>query len=191
MRRLILVLLVALALPAAAAAKGPDRATLSGPGLARAITIRGDGETSETGLGQLSMLAGFFPAAYRESPDPMLDRAPTRDLGPRYRIHYRVPGGDQTTYRIDQDVYPYARGGAVTYTKPGQRVFGMHARGGWFRGGTQLTIALKRLGLPARTTSLSRATGSGSNAGLVAGIAVPGALALTAAVLLYRRRRSA
>jgi len=188
MKRLsfVLVLLAALALPVTAAAKGPDQASISGPGLGKTIVLGGSGESIQTALGQVAMLAGFFPAAFQESPDPMLDRAPTKQLGPKYRIHYRVPGPNNQTFRIDADLYPYAKGGALTYTQPGQRIFGMHARGGWFLGGTQLRLALVHEGLPAHAPASGA---SGTNAGLVAGIAVPGALALVAVGLLYRRRR--
>ncbi|TML51616.1 MAG: hypothetical protein E6G15_12295, partial [Actinobacteria bacterium] len=94
MKRLsfVLVLLAALALPVTAAAKGPDQASISGPGLGKTIVLGGSGESMQTALGQVAMLAGFFPAAFQESPDPMLDRAPAKQLGPKYRIHYRVPG---------------------------------------------------------------------------------------------------
>ncbi len=180
----VLALLAALAVPAAASAKGPDQASISGPGLAKTIVLGGNGESTGTGLGELAVRAGFFPAAFRESPDPMLNHAPTKQLGPKYRVRYRVPGPDSQTFWIDADLYPYAKDGALTYTKPGQRIFGMHTRGGWFLGGTQLKLTLLHEGLTARAPAAS-----GTNAALFAGIAVPGALALAAAGLLYRRRR--
>jgi hypothetical protein len=182
MKRLIFALLLALALPAAAAAKGPDQASISGPGLSKAITLGGDGETMRTPLGQFAQLSGFFPEAFQESPDPTLRHSPSASLGPKYHIRYRVPGGDNDTFRLDADLYPYAKGGAVTYMEHGQRIFDGETYGGWFRAGTQLTILLRQHGLPARPAA------SGSRAGLVAGIAIPGALALAAAGLLYRRR---
>jgi hypothetical protein len=185
LKRLTLSLLLALALPAVAAAKGPDQASISGPGLSHAITFSGDGETMQTALGQFAQISGFFPEAFQESPDPTLRHSPTEGLGPKYRIHYRVPGGNNDTFRLDADLYPYATGGALTYMKPGQRVFDGKTYGGWFRAGTQLTILLKHQGLPARPAPTSS---SSSNTALVAGIAVPGALALVAAGLLYRRR---
>jgi hypothetical protein len=185
MKRFLLVLAVALALPAAAAAKGPDQAAISGPGL-KTVTLGGSGESMGTALGDLTERAGLFPALFPTSPDPMLESAPTKSLGSKYRIHYRVPGPEQGTFAIDQDVYPYAKGGALTYTKPGQRIFGSRAPGGWFLGGTQLKLVLRQQGLPARDPGASGA--SGTSTALVAGIAIPGALALAAAGLLYRRR---
>ena len=54
------VLIVALALPALAGAKGPVGASISGPGLDRALTVHGDGEGPGTALGNLTMASGFF-----------------------------------------------------------------------------------------------------------------------------------
>ena len=188
MKRFLLVLVVALVLPAAAAAKGPDQATISGPGM-KTVTLGGNGESMGTALGELTELAGLFPASFPTSPDPMLKSAPTKSLGSKYRIHFRVPGPDSGTFWIDQDVYPYAQGGALTYTKPGQRIFDSRTPGGWFLGGTQLKLILQKQGLPAKDPgAASASSASGSNAALVAGIAIPGALALLAAGLLYRRR---
>jgi hypothetical protein len=184
--RLVLALLAAaLALPAAAAAKGPGEASITGPGLGKALKIAGNGESMQSPLGQITALTGFFPAAFGQSPDPMLKQAPTRDLGPRYTIHYVVPGPDGRTFRLTQDAYPYAHGGALTYTKPGQPIFDMTTRGGWFPGGLPLKLALVQQGLPKKAPS------AGTNVALVAGIAVPGAIALAAAAMLatgYRRR---
>jgi len=56
---------------------------------------------------QLAEAAGFFPASFGE-PDMMLDRRPAGNLGPRYRVEYRVPGPDDDELRIVQDLYPYA-----------------------------------------------------------------------------------
>jgi LPXTG-motif cell wall-anchored protein len=184
MKRFLLVLAVALAIPAVAAAKGPDQATISGPGM-KTVTLGGNGESMGTALGSLTEHAGLFPALFVTSPDPMLKSAPTKNLGPTYHIHYRVPGPDGGSFPIEQDVYPYAKGGALTYTKPGQRIFDSRSPGGWFLGGTQLKLILQKQGLPAMAPSTGA---SGSNAALVAGIAIPGALALAAAGLFYRRR---
>jgi len=100
MNRSMLVLAalgLGLLLPAAAAAKGPSAASISGGPLAKTITISGNGETEQTPLGRLTMEAGFFPAAFGQSPDPMLPSRPKGNLGPRLTIHYVVPGGDNKT----------------------------------------------------------------------------------------------
>jgi hypothetical protein len=147
-----------LLLPTAALAKGPSAATISGSGPGGPgngpkgpITLRGDGEAgSGTVLGTLVELAGFFPSLFRQSPDPMLAAAPTKRLGPHYTITWTVPEGDGRAARIRQDLYPYAAGGPLTYTTPGQQVFGEGARGGWFRASDQLRLELISLGLPKR-----------------------------------------
>ena len=180
------LLAAALIFPAAAAAKGPSDATITGPGLDKALKISGSGESSSTPLGQVTMLAGFFPAVFDQTPNPMLAKAPTRNLGPKYSIRYVVPGPDQGPDVIMQDLYPYAQGGALTYTRPGQKIFSMKTRGGWFLGGLPLKLELVKQGLPAKAPNAE-----GSNLALVAGIAVPGGIALLAvgAFMAARRRR--
>jgi hypothetical protein len=175
-----------LVLPATAAAKGPSAAAISGPGLGKTIKIGGSGESSGTPLGDLTMQAGFFPAAFGQSPDPMLPGKPAGKLGPSFAVRYVVPGPNGHTYRIRQDLYPYAAGGAVTYMKPGQAIFDGTTRGGWFRADSTLRQLLVRRGLPARAPR-----GSGTRLGLLAGIGIPGVLVLAgSAALLARRRRT-
>jgi LPXTG-motif cell wall-anchored protein len=187
MNRFTLVLAalgVALLVPATAAAKGPSGASISGSPLAKTIKLGGNGEMSGTPLGSLTEQSGFFPAAFGQSPDPRLPKRPSGNLGPKLTIHYVVPGPDSATFRIFQEAYPYADGGAVTYMKPGQPIFDMKTVGGWIRA-WGLKETLVRQGLPAQPPSDS----SGSNLALLAGIGIPGALALAGAGLFYRRRR--
>ncbi len=181
MRRIAVFLLAAAVLAPAALAKGPSAATITGPGLDRALSLEGT-ETSGV-LGELTQYAGFFPAAFGQQPSPMLARRPA-SLGPRYTIHYVVPG--DRIYRLTQDVYPYARGGSVTYMKPGQAIFGADSHGGWYRGGTALKRTLVRAGLPR--TSPQPASGDGS--ALLLGIGIPGVVLLAGAAVLVARRRS-
>jgi hypothetical protein len=185
MRRLTIpaLLAAALVLPAAAAAKGPSSATISGPGLDKTIRVSGNGEYITSRLGHLTEQAGFFPAAFGQSPNPMLPSRPKGNLGPKLTIHYVVPGGDNTTFRIVQDVYPYAAGGAVTYMKPGQNLFGMTTHGGWLRA-YGLKRTLVRLGLRAHPPA------SSSHASL-AWLGIPGALVLAGIAFTMRRRRAA
>jgi hypothetical protein len=187
MNRSMLVLAalaLGLLLPTAAAAKGPSEASITGGALAKTIKIVGDGETNTTPLGQMTQEAGFFPAAFGQSPDPMLPKRPGGNLGPRFTIHYVVPGENNQTFRINQDLYPYAKGGAVTYMKPGQPIFGMATIGGWYRA-YGLKRTLVKQGLPARASS----SGSGSNLALLAGIGIPGALALAGVAVFLRRKK--
>src|SRR2546421_9131869 len=111
---------VGLVLAAAAAAKGPSEAKITGPGLSSPLVLTGDGEGSGSPLGDFTQQAGFFPAMFGQSPDPMLQLRPASILGPRYRVTYTVPGPDNTADTIRQDLYPYAQGRPVTYMRPGQ-----------------------------------------------------------------------
>jgi LPXTG-motif cell wall-anchored protein len=184
MKRLLFVLAAAALLAPAALAKGPSAASITGPGLSEALSFGGMDDSS-----RLTEYAGFFPAVFGQSPSPMLSARPVGKLGPRYRIHYVVPDGSPTPARLVQDLYPYAVGGAVTYMKPGQRIFNGRATGGWYAGGPALKRLLVRAGLP--TSAPRAATGaSSSNLALFAGIGIPGALALAGAALLVARRRS-
>jgi hypothetical protein len=151
---LVAAALVALALPALAAAKGPASASISGPGLERALTITGDGETPGTALGTLANASGFFPQMFGQSPDPTLTSRPSGSLGPRYKVVYLVPGPNATPSRVVQYIYPYAKPVAVTYMKPGQPFWEVEtAHGGWYRARAGLKRMLIRAGLPATASS--------------------------------------
>jgi hypothetical protein len=154
MRRLALLgtFVAGLLLASTANAKGPVAATIDGPGTGGGISVGGSGEPgSGAPLGNLSDQAGLFPAAFGQTPDPMLAGRPKGDLGPRYTIRYRLPspnGGEST---IRQDLYPYAQGSPVTYTAPGQLFFGTErTRGGWYRAAAALKDTLVNVGLPAQ-----------------------------------------
>jgi len=152
MRRLLLLAtvgtLAALAVTASATAKGPSTASLTGPGLDHALPIKGAGEMGPgTPLGSLVELGGFFPQMFVQVPDSTVRKRPASDLGPRYRVVYRVPGPGGTS-TVAQDVYPYAKT-PVTYMSPGQRFWGVsHTHGGWFVSGPGLKVALVAAGLP-------------------------------------------
>jgi|1185.fasta_scaffold125427_1 hypothetical protein len=159
MRRLLLLTttatLAALAVTSSAAAKGPASASLTGPGLGHALPIEGEGEEGPgTPLGSLVELGGFFPQAFAQVPDSTVRARPSGDLGPRYRVAYRVPGGNGVSTLV-QDVYPYART-PVTYMQPGQSFWGVeHTHGGWFAGGPGLKATLVAAGLPESPPSPS------------------------------------
>jgi hypothetical protein len=183
MIRLSIVLVLAgLAVPATALAKGPSEGSVSGPGFSKTVKVLYDGGGGSAG-DNLTQESGFFPAAFGQSPDPMLHGKPAGPLGPRYTIAWKVPGGGGAMFRIRQDMYPYARGGAVTFTKPGQPIFGMSARGGWYRN-PELKRTLVSLGLPASAPS----DGSSFNYTLVVGLVAAGLLGAAALLFALRQR---
>ncbi|HEV8687809.1 MAG TPA: hypothetical protein VGQ84_11090 [Gaiellaceae bacterium] len=154
MKRLVLLIpTLTLALAAPAAAKGPDQATITGPGLdgGKIVFRSGGGDpASGTTFGAFVESIGFFPAMFGQVPDPMLDKRPSGNLGPRYKVVYRVPGPDNDRATIRQDLYPYASLGIVAYMKPGQPFFGGRekTRGGWFVAGQPTTSTLVAAGFP-------------------------------------------
>jgi hypothetical protein len=179
----------ALLVPALALAKEPSQASISGPGFDKTLKLQPGSDFNGTPIATLTEESGFFPSAVGQSPDPMLPGRPAGRLGPRYTITWVVPGPPgMTTHSIRQDLYPYARGGAVAYTHPGQPIFDMKTRGGWYRN-ELLKPTLVRLGLPRQAPASS----SGTNYALVAGLGIPGALAVVGAAgaLARRRRREA
>src|SRR5262245_11924444 len=90
MKRILFLLAVAaLGLPAAALAKGPSEARITGPGLGKTIVIAGV-ESEGTPIMNLAEATGFFPGAFGQSPSPMSPAPPKSGLGPRYSIDYVV-----------------------------------------------------------------------------------------------------
>ena len=188
MKRLLLLLaLAALALPAAATAKGPSEASITGPGLGKAIKITGT-ETEGSPLMDFAEAAGFFPAAFGQTPNPMMSAPPKGKLGPKYSLDYTVPGGGGENFRIHQDLYPYATPTGVTYMPSGQPIFGAETSGGWFTD-SRLKEILVAHGLPK---TAGEATSGNSTAGFFStgklGALVLALLVLGAATVLMRRR---
>jgi hypothetical protein len=187
MRRFLLLAtvgtLAALVATAPAAAKGPSSASLTGPGLDRAIPIRGEGESGTgTPLGSLVELGGFFPQMFVQIPDSTIRTKPAGDLGPRYRVIYRVPGPNGIS-TVVQDVYPYAKT-PVTYMKPEQRFWGVnHAHGGWFVSGPGLKATLVAAGLPQSPPPVSHRSFPWT-------WTITGAVAVVLLLMLLVRRRS-
>ena len=198
MRRLSLlaIAVAALAVVGTASGKGPIAATIDGPGTGGGITLGGSGEPGgDAPLGNFADHAGFFPAVFSQTtPDPMLDSSPSSDLGPRYTVTYNVPGPNGREDRLVQDLYPYATGGPVTFTKPGQSFFGRErTRGGWFEAPPALMDTLVEIGLPANAPTGSSA-GDGltfSDLWLPAVLAFALVLAALGALLVRRRPRTA
>jgi hypothetical protein len=150
-RYLVATLIVALVVPALAAAKGPSGASISGPGLERTLTITGDGEGLGTQLGGLAMKSGFFAQMFGQTPDPTFRTRPAGTLGPRYTVVYVVPGPNDIQSRVVQRIYPFAKPVALTYMKTGQQFWQAdETHGGWFRASLALKRILVRAGVPAQ-----------------------------------------
>jgi hypothetical protein len=189
-RLLVLAALTALALPATATAKGPDKATITGPGLDKAIVITGPEEEGSE-LMTFAEQAGFFAAVFAQTPDPMLPERPEGSLGPRYTAEYNVPGPEGENFTIHQDLYPYAKPFAATYMKPGQDIFEIAegTRGGWFQDAA-LRDTLVAHGLP-KTVAAAEAAGA-SSAGFFStgrlGVLLIVLLLVGGATIVMRRR---
>ena len=113
-------------------AKGPSDAEITGAGITTPIAVPPDVFSAN-----LIEETGFFAAAFGQEPNPMLATAPRGELGPRFTIAWSLPwsdGGPTQVDQVEQDLYPYADGGPVVYTAPGQTFYmSEHTRGGWFR----------------------------------------------------------
>ena len=157
-----------LLLPATAHAKGPDEVTIDGTGLAVPITIlRGGGEGD---MARVVDGTGFFAAAFVEQPDPMLPAPPAGELGPKLIVTWHVPNGTPVADAVRQDLYPYAAGGPVTYTEPGQPFLqSEHTHGGWFRAPASFLSTLdrpRRAVVPAPPAASAPALGRSPPAGV-------------------------
>jgi hypothetical protein len=157
---------VALATPALA--KGATQASITGPGLARPVTVsvvagsealpeQGDALSSladQTGLFTVLFGSDIGDVAIPDTPSRLRTPPAPASLGPKYTVTYTVPGitpaPGQARDQIRQYLYPHAAGGPVIYTLPGQQGFGQPLEAtGWLRGTPQLTATLTRLGIPA------------------------------------------
>src|SRR5262245_18023301 len=194
MKKLALIVLVALALPATASAKGPSEALIVGPGM---TTIRvSSAEGSTTPFWRLVEATGWFEAAW--GPSRLSGDPPQGELGAKYAITWKVPSSS----KLDQDVYPFAKPYPVTYMPSGQKIYGTPVKGGWFAGGMKLRKALTRVGVPteapqppprpASDAPAHHAAASGLSTrdiGAIAGGAIFLVLALILAIRAIRKPR--
>ena len=146
---LLLTALVSALLPAAALGKGASEATITGPGLDGPITLAGEGQAGGELLMAIAEAAGFFPAVFAQSPDPMFDQRPAGELGPKYTVEYVMPGPNGEADTIVQDIYPYASPSLVSYVEPLQKYWSdQQTRGGWYVASAELKDLLVTAGLP-------------------------------------------
>jgi hypothetical protein len=142
-----------LAAVAPAAAKGViAEANISGPGPGGRGSASGGGMKIEAPAADTMWeLSGASWMKVREDSVSELGLAPA-DLGPRYLVTYRYdfgPGREDDLIR--QELYPYADGGPVTFTPPGQVLTGegMAPIGsGWFQADPGFFEFLVEEGLP-------------------------------------------
>ena len=218
LRRLIVVTALAAAMSIAAAitlaapalAKGPSQARISGPGLAHAIVVAGNGEPGQPGtLPTLAEQTRLFSVMFGPNvpmPPRLRTPPPTASLGPRYTIIYTVYGqftrpGQQFGH-IRQDLYPRAVGGPLIFT-PQRLPGGPVPFFGWFRASRHLPRTLARLGIspPAATQAglqahaahpvATQQAGSRALPWLIAAAAAIAAVAFAGTVLLLRHRKPA
>jgi hypothetical protein len=146
------ICLLGLFLAAPAQAKGPDRATITGPGLEEPSVFSGYGRDGKAPLGLLTAKGGFWSqvfggAASGVNQGKILAARPQGALGARYLVVYRVPG-EGTRSLIRQELYPYAA--KPVSHMPTQRFWRARtAPGGWYEWGPGLKAALVKAGLPA------------------------------------------
>jgi hypothetical protein len=209
----------AMTLATPAFAKGPSQASITGPGLVRAVVVSGNGEPGEQGrLASLAEQTGLFTVMFGAgasisgpAPAGLHTPPPKASLGPRYSLVYTVPGvtpqPGQQFGRVRQDLYPRAAGGPLIYTPPGQQGFGGPLTViGWLRGRPQLTRTLAQLGVPPpagtqaaeparRATAVHPAAahrvGARTPGWIIAPAAVIVAAALAGTALWLRRRKPA
>ena len=113
-------------------AKGPSDAEITGAGTTTPIPVPRTSSPPTSSRRRASS-----PRAFGQEPNPMIATVPCGQLGPRFTIVWSLPwsdGGPTKVDEVEQDLYPYADGGPVVYTAPGETFYvSEHTRGGWFR----------------------------------------------------------
>ena len=145
-RRILVVGVVAviapLALAAPAEAKGPESAVISGPGIE---------STQLTWVSAEDELAALLDIAFpwdEVGKEASRAEPPLAELGAMYAVTYRMPGikNHSRAGTVRQALYPFAEGGPLVYTPPGQRMLGLPVDSGWQATSTRLTLLLRSLG---------------------------------------------
>lgn len=142
-------IVVGFATPAAAA--GSEAIIIEGPGLDGPRELDFGSPPSDVSLNQFELAAqlGAWFNARAEDVVPLLPRAPTDDLGPRWTVTW-VAAGPEIASREDrstrQEVYPDAAGGPLVHTPDGQGVSDVSV--GWYQAPSALRDTLRSLGVP-------------------------------------------
>jgi hypothetical protein len=139
--------LLAIAIPATA--KPPiAEAHISGPGLGDGgLSISGRTTTGGMWASGIDLFDQLDDAMAHSIAEFGLTNA---ELGPKYIVTYRFDAGpDEPPELVRQHLYPYAKGGPVTYTPPGHRLFGgLRVTTGWYRSSAEFFDYLVDHGLP-------------------------------------------
>lgn len=147
-------------MPASASAKGVTQVRVSGPDLVQPINFGAEG------AGNVAQATGLYSAFFDTTPPSPDPRLLSEDLGKPYTATYTYAVPEQRTERqgiVRQELYPYAAGGAVTYTPAGQRLFNATSRGTWHRD-ARLASILIAAGLPAPAPAPSQAVSTAVDA---------------------------
>jgi hypothetical protein len=183
-----MTLAVVLVLAGPAWAKGLQSATITGPGLEQPIDVA-DPDNSK-----LPALTGFWEVMPGQpAPPGLVEQAPTKQRGPRYRLTWRLMTDADDTIAIRQDLYPHAAGGPLVHTAAGQPIFDAATPGGWYAAPLTLRDMLQSLGVPpAGSPPAPAAPSSDDSPGRIAIIVAAGAVGLASvggAVAVRRARR--
>jgi hypothetical protein len=132
-------------------AKGPERLTITGPGLDQPIEIQlsGPGSKEEETPSYLVVALIELANLYYVGPEVELaSDPPPRNLKDGYRVTWLMsqpPNADPADYTVVQDLYPDVGGGPVVHTHPSAYTGGA---GGWYRAAPGLRGTLAAMGVP-------------------------------------------
>lgn len=107
------LVVLAVAVPGIALAKGPMDARVDGPGLAQPITL--DWGSSEADLTRLIDATGFW-----ELPEPAVNKEPVGELGARYVVSFSVHDDVGAPATLALHAYPFAEPAPLVYAPAGQ-----------------------------------------------------------------------
>jgi len=142
------VLLLAVATPAAAKAT-IAQAQISGPGLGGGGLCISAPATEGMWASGIDVAGGLDDARASSIAELGLTAV---ELGPGYVVSYRFDvGPSRPAELVRQELYPYAKGGPVTSTPPGQRLtgpVGMTITAGWYQSSLGFFQYLVDQGLP-------------------------------------------
>lgn len=144
-----LVLAGVLGFASPAYAKGPTDLVIYGPGLDGPIKVGSEEGRRPPLMSDVLEASGgaqsIYETSVRRDPEP-----PAGELGPRYTLVFSDSGG----ILLVQDVYPFAAAGPVSYTLPGQIVWGeLRISSGWYQTPEVLRGHLMKLGVPTPAPS--------------------------------------